>query len=116
MLTLPGKRVQRAVSFIALILVASWCVLRGSVYVGIIGYYSTDPSGSGIVRNAQIHALTYLCFCCLAIAAAAWVNSRIIGDFLSDVVPTVKYASSALLAILAVCGIVAVASIVIKHL
>jgi hypothetical protein len=115
-LTLPGKRTQRAVSLIILILVGSWCALKWSVWAGIYSYYVADPSGAQIAGKAHFFAWFYLGSCLVAICLAAWVLPRTLGDSWSEMIPTVKYLLSLLISLIAVGGTVAAASILIKHL
>ena len=116
MLTLPGKRAQSAISLVILVLVGSWCALKWSVWAGIYSYYVADPSGAQIVGKAHFYAWFYLCSCLVAIGLASWLLPQALGDLWSEMMPTVKYLLSILISLLAVGGIVAAVSILIKHL
>ena len=116
MLTLLGNRVRKMASFAALILIASWCVLKGSVSIGIYSYYVTDPGGAQIAARAHSYMWLYLCSCLVAIGSAVWLLPRALGDLWNEMMPLVKYLLSTLISLFAVGGTVAVVSILIAHL
>jgi hypothetical protein len=115
MLTLPGKRVQRAVSLVVLMLVASWCALKSARLMAIAGYYASDPSGIQIFHNAVFGWRIYLLACCVAIALATWIMARTLADLWDDMMLTVRYLVALCSVLVSVAGLVVVASILIGH-